>query len=50
MEKKQYDFETVQEAREWAHKQSLVFDTDEECQEEEDRLFNECSIKERDEK
>jgi hypothetical protein len=47
--KKQYDFETVREAQEWAHKQSLVFDTDDECQCEEERLFEECSIRERDE-
>lgn len=43
-----YDFETVCEAREWAHRKSLVFDTDEECQEEEDRLFDGCTIRERD--
>ena len=35
-EKKQFDFETVLEAQEWAHKRSLIFDTDEECQEEEE--------------
>jgi hypothetical protein len=45
---KAYDFQTVAEAREWAHRKSLVFGTDEECQEEEERLFDGCTIRERD--
>ncbi len=41
-----YDFETILEATEWAHSASLVFDTDDECQEEEERLLSAVTIKE----
>jgi len=43
-----YDFETTREAEEWAHGQSLTFDTDEECQRECERLLRACTIRERD--
>lgn len=44
-----YDFETLSDAEEWAHRTSLVFDTDEECQEECERLLKTVTVRERDE-
>jgi hypothetical protein len=44
-----YDFERMTEAMEWAHKRSLIFDTDEDCQEEEARLIETVTVRERDE-
>lgn len=43
-----YDFETIQDAEEWAHRESLVFDTDEECQEECERLLKTVRVRGRD--
>ena len=44
-----YEFETLSDAQDWAHRASLVFDTDEECQEECERLLKTVTIRERDE-
>lgn len=46
---RKYDFETLQDAQDWAHSQSLIYDTDEECQSECERLLASVSIRERDE-
>ena len=40
-----YDFETLQDAQEWAHRKSLIFDTDEECQQECERLLSTITIR-----
>jgi hypothetical protein len=37
------------EHRLWAHRKSLIFDTDEECQEECERLLKTVTVRERDE-
>lgn len=39
------DFDTRQDAEDWAHRKSLVFDTDEECQEECERLLKTCTVR-----
>jgi len=44
-----YDFETITEAQDWAHRTSLIFDTDAECQAECERLLTTVTIRERDE-
>lgn len=44
-----FDFERITDAEEWAQRQSLIFDTDDECRAEAERLLEECSIRERDE-
>jgi hypothetical protein len=44
-----YDFEKLSDAEEWAYRTSLVFDTDEECQEECERLLKTVTVRERDE-
>lgn len=46
---KRYDFETEREAEEWAHRESLIYDTDEECQEECERLLATVTCCDRDE-
>ena len=43
-----FDFEKTSDAEEWAHRKSLTFDTDEECQAECERLLKTVSIRERD--
>lgn len=44
----QYDFETMREAEEWAHHESLKFDTDAECQTECERLLQTVTVRDRD--
>lgn len=48
-QERHYDFETIRDAEEWAHRESLVFDTDDECHVECQRLLENCTILERDE-
>ena len=48
-ETKRFDFDKVLDAEEWAHRESLIFDTDSECQAECERLLKTCTIRERDE-
>ena len=45
---KKFDFETMNDAQEWAHRKSLIFDTDEECQAECERLLKTVTVRERD--
>jgi hypothetical protein len=44
-----FDFDRLEDAQEWAHRQSLIFDTEEECQEECERLLESVTVRERDE-
>lgn len=44
-----FDFEKLSEAQEWAHRESLKFDTDDECHAECERLLKSVSVRERDE-
>ena len=39
------DFESRQDAEEWAHHTSLIYDTDEECQSECERLLRSCTVR-----
>ena len=41
-------FRLTRDAEDWAQGESLKFDTDEECQEEAERLLEECYVEERD--
>lgn len=41
-----YDFPTWAEAREWAHRESLIYNTDEECQMEAERLLTTITVEE----
>ena len=43
-----FDFATMEDAQEWAHRASLIFDTDEECQAECERLLTTVTVRERD--
>ena len=42
-----YDFESEREAEEWAHRESLIYDTDEECQAECERLLRTVIVRDR---
>ena len=45
---RQPHFRLTRDAEDWAQGESLKFDTDEECQEEAERLLEECYVEERD--
>ena len=47
--KTEFDFERTIDAEEWAHRKSLIFDTDAECQAECERLLATVTIRDRDE-